>query len=67
MINEDKERYIKYVLFYFKNKYKLSDIHTTDMLMLHNSWTPYWYKQKTLKDIREDNCTLSNILNELTK
>lgn len=56
----------KYEEFYFRKHYNLSDLKPTNMLMLHNSWTPNWYK---LSDrfyiLNEDSCTLSNILREV--
>jgi len=54
----------RYVTFYFDNNYSLQGIHT-DMLMLHNSWTPDWYKQLSHEGVLQKNCTLSNILRGL--
>lgn len=54
----------KYEEFYFKKHYRLSDLRPTDMLMLHNSWTPRWYKLSDYYQTIEDDCTLSNILKE---
>lgn len=65
MIKEDVPRYQKYGRFYFDRDYHLSDIRTTDMLMLHNSWTPEWYKKLPAEEIMKQNCTLSNILKEV--
>ena len=36
-----------------------------NMLMLHNSWTPKWYKQLNMDAVRTNKCTLSNIINAL--
>lgn len=55
----------KYLQFYFSHNFKLDDIQPTDMLMLHNSWTPQWYKDLTEADILKQPCTLSNILKEV--
>lgn len=55
----------KYKQFYFKEKYTLSSINETDMLMLHNSWTPDWYKNLTETEVSQHDCTLSNILREV--
>lgn len=52
----------KYVKLYFEENYDISKIPQTDMLMLHNSWTPDWYKSMTKTDLLSNNCTLSNIL-----
>ena len=51
---------------YFKENYKLSDLRQTDMLMLHNSWTPEWFKYASRDKILNTECTLSNILREST-
>lgn len=61
------ERFSKYVKFYFLQEHSLSDLHPTKMLMLHNSWTPYWYKRLTTEQVLANKCTLSNILREVTK
>ena len=65
MIDGDINRSEKYLQFYFKNSYHLSDLNQTDMLMLHNSWTPNWYKRLSIEEIMIDGCTLSNILKEV--
>lgn len=65
VIQGDMPRFHKYQQFYFDNSYVLSDIHKTDMLMLHNSWTPEWYKRLSKEDVLATDCTLSNILREL--
>lgn len=59
-----KEQYIK---FYFEEKHHLSDIEPTEMLMLHNSWTPPWFKIMSEKAVLANDCTMSNILREVTK
>ena len=64
MVNGES-RYEKYLKFYFDNKFHLSDILQTDMLMLHNSWTPDWYKDLSKEEVLSANCTLSNILKEV--
>lgn len=61
----DASRYVKYCQFYFGDDYQLTDLRKTDILMLHNSWTPSWYKQLSEKDVLAQNCTLSNILREV--
>ena len=65
MINGNIARSSKYLQFYFKDKYNLSDLIKTDMLMLHNSWTPVWYKELSRKDLIVKNLTISNILREV--
>lgn len=62
-----RSRHSKYVDLYFNNKYNLSNFHPTDMLMLHNSWTPDWYKRLSADDVLRKDCTLSNILREILK
>lgn len=60
-------RFTSYQQFYFSDHYTLSDIEETDLLMLHNSWTPEWYKTFTRDQVLSYDCTLSNILREVTK
>lgn len=63
MIHGGKPRRDKYEEFYFRSTYELYDIDHTDMLMLHNSWTPDDYKKLSeIEILQHTNCTLSNIL-----
>ena len=55
----------KYIKFYFQTNLKPSDIRKTDLLMLHNSWTPAWYKRLSREEVLKYKCTMSNILKEL--
>lgn len=65
MIDDLMSRYDKYRKLYFGTSYKLSDFEPTNMLMLHNSWTPQWYKDiATKEEVLSEACTLSNILRE---
>ena len=57
----------KYLAFYFEKNCTLDSIKPADMLMLHNSWTPSWYKELSEKDLLERECTMSNILREVAK
>ena len=66
MISEPIPRYQKYWKFYFEQGHSLSDIMPTDLLMLHNSWTPDWYKDLSEDAALSQHCTLSNILREAT-
>lgn len=63
----DCKRLYAYQQFYFNEKYHLSDLRETDMLMLHNSWTPDWYKKLTRGQVLKSNCTMSNVLQEVLK
>lgn len=65
MIKGKTLRSVKYNQFYFEDNYKLSDLRPTNMLMLHNSWTPDYYKQLTKSRVLDKDCTLSNILREI--
>lgn len=65
MIDTSISRHEKYKKFYFNMNFKLSDIIPTRLLMLHNSWTPSWYKNAESQDVLSYNVTLSNILREL--
>lgn len=64
MIPDEMSRGGKYVEFYFKKNFHLKDIRPADLLMLHNSWTPGWYKDLNKLEVLNCNCTLSNILRE---
>lgn len=66
MIPGNMPRIDKYKRLYFGETFKLGDLRPTNMLMLHNSWTPNWYKQLSVNDVIVQNCTMSNILRELT-
>ena len=65
MISDNIPRWQKYRRFYFEERRSLEDIRPTDLLMLHNSWTPEWYKTMSKGEVLGTNCTLSNILKEL--
>lgn len=65
MIGEQTMRIGKYLKLYFQCSYHLSDFRQTDMLMLHNSWTPDWYEELTEEGVLAQDCTLSNVLNEV--
>jgi hypothetical protein len=62
MIEGNEPRQYKYIKLYFQSNYEINDFGKRDMLMLHNSWTPDWYKSMTKTDLLSNNCTLSNIL-----
>lgn len=66
MIPGNIPRIDKYKRFYFNEAFKLENLRPTNMLMLHNSWTPDWYKKLSVNDVITQNCTMSNILRELT-
>ena len=55
----------KYRKFYFEQQFGVKDIQATPLLMLHNSWTPQWYKDLTTDNVLNRNCTMSNILREV--
>lgn len=65
MMPDPYSRYEKYRKFYFTRSFNLSDLKPTDMLMLHNSWTPDYYKRLSKNSILDRDCTLSNILREV--
>ena len=56
----DRQR--KYVDYYFINTHEPK---IPSMVMLHNSWTPHWYKQLTASEVLAQDCTLSWILREI--
>ena len=62
---ESLSRRDKYKVFYFEKKRHLADISDTNMLMLHNSWTPEWYKKLSTHEVLAQTCTMSNILREV--
>ena len=56
-------KYTQYQEFYFNSQYHLSDIKKTNIIMLHNSWTPGGYMDISEREILNSNyCTMSNIL-----
>jgi len=67
MITSDTSRRNKYRYqkFYFESNFTLNNIRKTNMLMLHNSWTPDWYKKLSKTEVLSKNCTLTNILRGL--
>ena len=65
MIPGNESRMNKYKKFYFRESHHLADIRDTSLLMLHNSWTPKWYKNLSAKSVLAGSCTLSNILREI--
>lgn len=60
-----RTRQEQYTKFWFEEKHHLKDLDLTELLMLHNSWTPEWYKQLTREEVLNHDCTLSNILREM--
>lgn len=65
VIDGDISRYDKYRKFYFDSTYTLAEDLIPDILMLHNSWTPEWYKKLSEQEVLQHNCTLSKILKEV--
>lgn len=65
MVSDNIPRWQKYRCFYFEQSHTLADIRPTDLLMLHNSWTPEWYKNLLELDALNTSCTMSNILREV--
>lgn len=64
MIKGNVGRNVKYCKFYFESNFSLDDVKDkTNMLMLHNSWTPDWYKTLSKEKVLNQKGTLSNILN----
>lgn len=63
-INENA--YHAYIDFYFKKSFHLNDI-SCPVLLLHNSWTPQQYNTLPLDQLSRVDCTMSNILMELTR
>lgn len=63
MIDDDIARRDKYGVFYFNEDYQILDLDPdSDILMLHNSWTPDWFKGLPAKEVLAQECTLSYIL-----
>ena len=65
MVSDNIPRWQKYKRFYFEERHSLDDIRPADLLMLHNSWTPEWYKTLPECKVLDANCTMSNILREV--
>jgi len=62
MILEDSPRWMKYQRLYFDMSLQLHEFEPTSMIMLHNSWTPEWYKDLYREEVLDFDVTLSNIL-----
>ena len=65
MVSDNIPRWQKYRRFYFEEHHMLADIRPTDLLMLHNSWTPEWYKSMSRREAIDAKCTLSNMIREV--
>ena len=67
MIPGDAPRREKYIKFHFESAYSLEslDCQLPNMIMLHNSWTPHWYKSLDSDAILRSNVTLSNIFKSI--
>lgn len=66
-LKDNITRKLKYQKFYFEDNYTINDFQQTNMIMLHNSWTPDWYRKLNKDDVLKQKCTLSNILRELNE
>ena len=68
LVDDKLSRYDSYRKLYFTDNYNLSEILNasmiTTMFMLHNSWTPNWYKNLLPNKVLGVDCTMSNILKE---
>lgn len=53
-----------YVDYYFKQNHHLAEV-DTDLLLLHNSWTPEFYKRLTPDEWISLDCTMTNFLAEI--
>lgn len=53
-----------YVNYYFAENRRLADINA-EMLLLHNSWTPKFFKQLSPQDFFRVDCTMTNVLAEV--
>ena len=62
---DNQDRYSKYLRFYFGQQNKFNKAEASEIIMLHNSWTPKWYKELSKNEVLVNNCTLSDILREL--
>ena len=58
-------RYSSYQNFYFHTNYGVDAVKDSDLLMLHNSWTPVDYKKLSRDEVLQSDCTMSNILRGL--
>lgn len=66
ILKEELSRTQQYQKFYFYSNFTLNEVKDkTNMLMLHNSWTPSWYKNLSCDDVLNQKCTLSNMLREI--
>lgn len=61
---KSESRWDNYKKYYFSLNGHLVNINSP-LIMLHNSWTPPWYKTLSENQVLECTCTLSNFLREL--
>lgn len=59
--NLRKSHYAKYNDFYFNSN---QTIIPSDLIMLHNSWTPDWYSKLTADEIQHNTLTMSNLVRD---
>ena len=57
------ERRAAYADYYFNQNYHLKDV-SSDMILLHHSWTPNTFKKLSLEELLRYDCTMTNILAE---
>ena len=60
---DSRSRQISYVDYYFLENLHLEDV-KADMLLLHNSWSPPFFKEFLMDDFIYTDCTMINILTE---
>lgn len=63
-VTGDEHHMYKYQRFYFDRSYNYDDIEPISLLMLHNSWTPQFYKDLSVRAVLSNHCTMSNMLRE---
>ena len=58
LIESGSSRMEQYIKFYFYTTHEVK----TGFVMLHNSWTPDWYKRMTEDELKAVDCTMSKLL-----
>ncbi len=63
LISDSMNATMAYIDYYFLQNHHLADV-DADMLLLHNSWTPPFFKQMSPQDFFSFDCTMVNVLAE---
>ena len=63
LISDSMNSEVSYAHYYFLQNHHLADV-SADMLLLHNSWSPPFFKQISPQELFHVDCTMVNVLAE---